>query len=641
MRSWLIIAVLFVAVGACNGEPEPATDAPDSTGDVDTTSDADAPRPEVSDRCCPSGICGFGEVCIDGACQPQPAPGGCYAAAECAPGQICEGATSCACDDAACSPAAGQCVYPAGCCNAASDCASGEVCHEGQCRAVPAMAGACWTTAQCTGGLVCEDTKSCPCGATGCEAAPGLCGVAGACCASDGECGPNGRCVAGSCRPKPQGNRCLLDTDCAGGARCAGAYLCACGDTKCLVPTTEGVCTSAETCCDSASDCSPSAVCVDGKNCLPKPGGDRCYVDGHCGRGRTCEGALVCTCGELCPTGVSQLGHCRTTTTPCVKSTDCASGMRCVLPDRAYCVESPPPTVGVCVEDVDTGCWGADDCPAGQRCASERVCTDPSGCSESNRAGNCVEPAREDECCDSHRECRPGWSCRNASSDVTCPPTDTASCLPLPIFGETCWNAFDCPPGLVCDGVRLFACGSLTFNRGGFCIQADGLPCLTAADCGQGYACAKDEDCAVNPCVNGVNCPVAGTCRPRAPGTCWSHSECGAGNWCKGLQVCPVNDTCTYPDEPGVCAPRGEAGDCCSSYKGCAGGFQCLSAATKTGCFLDVSSVCVPTTTFNQTCFSNSDCLPSRECVGAKICPCGVDACATPPQAGTCELKAP
>ncbi|MEZ4267293.1 MAG: hypothetical protein R3F39_13015 [Myxococcota bacterium] len=642
MRSTNLIAGILLALVACGGDATPSADVADAAETrVDVAGDTDASRPTPSDRCCPSGLCGFGEVCIEGGCQPAPAAGQCYAAAECASGQICDAAVVCGCDDDACVPQAGRCAYPAGCCNADGDCGAGELCHEGQCRALPTATGACWTNAQCSGGLICEGGTSCPCGISGCAATPGLCGVAGVCCASDGECGAKGRCVAGSCRPRSDGKRCLLDGDCAAGSRCAGAYLCPCGKENCLVPTTEGVCTAAATCCDDVDDCASSSVCVDGKNCLVKPGGDRCYADGHCGRGRKCDGAIICDCDGLCPTGVSQPGNCRTTTTACVKDADCAAGTRCVIPDRAYCIDSPPPTVGVCVEQVDEGCWSGDDCPSDMRCASERICTDPAGCSETNQPGSCVLPAREDECCNSHRECNPGWQCRNASSEITCPPTYTAVCVPEPIYGETCWNYDDCPPGLVCNGVRLFACGSLTFNRGGFCEQPDGMPCLTGAECGLGYACAKDENCAVNPCVNGTNCTVSGVCRARLPDTCWSHSGCGAGKWCKGLQVCPTDDTCTFKDTPGVCAPYAQSGECCSSYLGCAPGLRCISAATKTGCVLDVSSVCVPNPVFNQSCFSDMDCLPSRTCVGATVCPCGVDSCTTPPKSGTCVLKAP
>ena len=82
-----------------------------------------------------------------------------------------------------------------------------------------------------------------------------------------------------------------------------------------------------------------------------------------------------------------------------------------------------------------------------------------------------------------------------------------------------------------------------------------------------------------------------------------------------------------------------EIGACCDSYKACQAGARCISAVTGTGCVLDVSSICAPYVQFNITCFSDNDCEPSRECIGAELCSCGLAGCDGPPVAGTCTLK--
>ncbi|MGM0578663.1 MAG: hypothetical protein ACQEXJ_23260 [Myxococcota bacterium] len=646
------ITCLLLLASACSdggGGAEPDVDAPaDVAGDeVEVTPDAVDADGATGARCCPTGVCGLGEICLEGSCHPVPGENGCYADGECAAGQQCEGASFCPCDDPDCEPEVGTCRWPEGCCNTDSECPGDAVCHQGVCRDVPEGAG-CWADAHCKAGRVCDGVESCPCGAEGCEASPGFCSLPGMCCLSDDECGPDGLCVGERCVPAPEEDHCFSGDDCDGATRCVGAYVCPCGDDTCLVPTTPGVCTAEEeVCCDNPADCSETAVCVEGRACLDVPGGGECWVDEHCGPGRVCEDATVCTCGELCPTGSSVPGSCHTQTTACSDDADCAAGMRCAIPDTAWCPDAPAPTEGVCVEQVDEGCWSRDDCATGERCSDEQVCTDPAGCDEPNRPGRCVPLADQDHCCDSHRECGPGLECRNSNTTMTCPPNSTASCVSEPVFGETCWNFEDCPEGLVCNGHRLLGCGSLfQKSKNGFCESPEGMPCKTGIDCGDGFTCARDEDCPVMPseCGTGSNCPTSGLCQQKVAGRCWTHSACADDEYCEGLRVCPADTACADPDEPGTCEPLGQAGDCCDSYHGCAPGLRCISAVDMEACDLDLSSVCVPRIDpFDDvSCFTDADCdSAARHCVGAQVCPCGISDCEGPPQAGSCELKQP
>jgi hypothetical protein len=434
---------------------------------------------------------------------------------------------------------------------------------------------------------------------------------------------------------------CYSDVDCEGNKVCAGAYICPCNDATCIVPSTPGVCIPAEgACCIDGSDCAQTALCVAGEACEPAPGGNQCYLDPHCGPGRVCSGADLCGCEDLCPTGASVAGTCRTLVSTCKKDVDCGVGLVCATPDQAWCPDKPNPVNGVCVPEVDEGCWNADDCKGDERCAAEVICTDLAGCSQPNTPGFCLPYPLKGDCCDSHLDCEPGMECRNSNTTVTCPPTTSAVCLPAPKYGEDCWNYLDCPSGQACNKAWICACNARCGkSHEGWCGSMMGQGCHTDVDCGTGYTCVRDEQCKLNPCYNSAECPTAGTCKSNINAYCWSNNSCGGGQYCDGLRVCPVDTTCEDPDQPGVCAPLEQIGECCDSYKACEAGGRCISAVNGTGCILDVSSICVPYVQFNITCFSNDDCEPSRECQGAALCPCGLAGCDDPPAPGSCVLK--
>ncbi len=650
LASALGLAMLALPLIACsdsggtNGGDGGAADVTsDTTSGADATPDGVAGRDDEDDHCCPAGVCPLGEVCLDGSCHPAPGSNGCYVDGECADGQSCAGALQCACDGPTdCQPSAGACTWPDGCCNTDSECAPDHNCVMGNCYAAPDEASTCWVDGNCKVGEVCKDVEGCACGDAGCIPTPGHCSLPGACCLSDAECGDDGVCLGNRCSPSPAAGQCYSDADCGAGTSCAGAFVCPCGDTSCLIPTTPGVCTSAEVCCKDASDCPPTAVCVDGKSCVNPPANNKCFVDGHCGAGRVCEGAQVCACGDLCP-GPDIAGTCKTLMTPCVSQGDCPGGQRCVIPDAAWCPDSGTPTQGVCVEDVDSGCWRATDCGFNKRCTAEKICLDPSGCNEPNTPGTCNVLSIEDGCCDSHLDCIDGTRCRNANTTITCPPQPTAVCLPEPQFGERCWNYLDCSDGDVCNFNFICSCGSRCKNSHmGWCGSPIGQPCKTNVDCGSGYSCAKDEECPVNPCFDGnFDCSIGGLCQPNLPGACWSQFQCGGDSYCADLQVCPANTECNEPDIPGACTPFRLLGECCDSHYACEPGLRCVSGATKTACTLDVSSVCVQRTDDKINCFSDADCDPSRTCVGAEVCLCGLEGCDSLPKPGTCELTTP
>lgn len=631
-----------VALLGC-GEDKPGSDAVDTVDtQVDTTPDTADTAP-TGTECCPLGTCSDSKAsCVSGACLPKLAGGtSCYVDGQCPLGSECQGETFCACGATDCVPAAGQCAFPEGCCNGDGTCDGGKACINGVCRA--RTSDTCWRDDQCQSGQVCEGVLAPACGQRGAEA-PGHCGLAGICCVSDAECGGGNSaavCRGGRCVEPAPADHCWTDAECGAGKTCLGESLCACepgasDPAKCALPSTPGVCgVRADKCCGAATDCGNGEVCVEGE-CAKAPdrAKNECWVDGHCGVGRVCEGASVCGCNEDGCTE-SVVGHCKTSVVECGGDAECPSTMRCVLPDQALCPDEAAPTRGVCVEKVDGGCWDAADCHTDLRCAGEKICRKPGGCDAPNVPGNCIEKAKRWQCCDAHNDCAAGFDCRNSDSTVTCPPSASAVCLNEPTYGENCWNVEDCPAGLACVRVWICGCnGKCFFNHMGYCEPPTN--CQSDIDCGEGAVCARDPECFYSPCTTAATCQIGGLCQPKIEGGCWTHDECGAGNYCEGLRICPSDTTCSLPDQPGLCAPRKKLGECCTSFRGCEAGLRCLSPSQGTGCTLDLTSVCVPALTPGNSCYGDDDCDESQRCEGERVCPCGVESCATPPAAGTC-----
>jgi Kazal-type serine protease inhibitor domain./Protein metal binding site. len=109
------------------------------------------------------------------------------------------------------------------------------------------------------------------------------------------------------------------------------------------------------------------------------------------------------------------------------------------------------------------------------------------------------------------------------------------------------------------------------------------LPCTSDKDCPMGQACTAHEYCP--PCVYAdPPCKV----------------PCKMVQWCEDQGCCETDADCTSSEGPGVC----------------------------------VSGVCkqVPPP---GACWSDADCGPGQECVGASVCPCGA-LCILPDHPGKC-----
>lgn len=644
-RSALLTLLASCFLASCGDTKSSPDVQPDDVADTASPDTKDVDTRAPGNDCCPTGNCpNLGDMCLQGACVPRPTSAdGCYFDGQCATGETCEGETFCACGEENCAPSPGECTFPSGCCGSDADC-PGAACVAGACRKAD-KAGECWRDGECGEGEVCEGAAPTPCSGAGEPGGtPGHCALPGACCKVDAECGA-GVCRGGRCVAAAADGHCWGDGECGAGETCLGESLCACtvgasSTGACRVPSTPGSCgKAAEACCAGDSDCADGELCVEGECAkLPNREKDECWVDGHCGVGRLCEGASLCGCKDDGCTA-STIGQCRTKTVTCSGDADCPVAMRCVRPDQGLCLE-PGGAVGdsqdgVCVEDVDGGCWQAGDCHIDLRCGDEKVCRDPAGCDAPNVPGDCKAKVKRWDCCDAHNDCGPGYQCRNQDSSLTCPPSSSAVCLNEPIFGESCWNVEDCPAGKSCYRVWICGCnGKCYFNNMGQCETPTN--CQSDADCGEGWVCAKDPECLSSPCTTISTCQVGGQCQVKVEGGCWNHDECGSGRYCEGLKICPSDTSCAIPDQPGICADRAGLGECCTSFRGCEPGLRCVSVGQRSGCKTDFTSVCVPAVTPGTSCFADDDCDLTQRCEGASICPCGLDDCEGPPRAGAC-----
>ena len=100
----------------------------------------------------------------------------------------------------------------------------------------------------CCTGLVCRTSSG---GRAFCVTPDDTCFVGGepGCCLDDADCADGTRCHLfecrhsgdGVCKPLPVGTECWSDRDCSGGATCAGAVVCGCGES-CFAPDEPGIC---------------------------------------------------------------------------------------------------------------------------------------------------------------------------------------------------------------------------------------------------------------------------------------------------------------------------------------------------------------------------------------------------------------
>ena len=347
--------------------------------------ESECPSEDTQGKCFPEGQgccltdadCGLGEACVDDLCKANPGEGQCWADSQCDLDQTCQGAVSCSCLATSCAgETPGSCQGSLDCCSTDAECDGSQVCVNDACHD-PVGGGTCWTDNDCVdAGATCVGAAMCECGVPCAGEQAGTCsgGLENGCCESDSDCDAGSSCVGSVCKEKPSQGSCWSIDDCLVGQVCDGASVCPC-NTPCFQEDVLGTC-KAETppgCCADTGDCQAGQICLEGV-CNPEPLAKTCYSDGDCGVQEICYGATICPCGTNC---VSDMGVCEAADCCADTMPECGEGNICVPPFG--CVSAP----------TEGQCWHDQDCPAGEFCDGEFICSCTADCAEPNTAGTC------------------------------------------------------------------------------------------------------------------------------------------------------------------------------------------------------------------------------------------------------------
>ncbi len=573
----------------------------------------------LGNSCTVNAQCASGN-CIDGVCCNTTCLGTCQAcdvagslgtcaniaanvdpANEC-PNGACTGAATCQGDTQT------PCVVP-------SDCAN-NLCVDGYCCDAP-----------CSG--LCEACSSALKGA----GVNGVCGPIGA------NLDPSNECAAGECNgaktcEAPDGLACMTGAQCQSG-HCVDGVCCNtdCSGTcrACNVPNSVGTCANVPLNQDPVNECNPGSC--DGLGACQINTGNACSSNaqcstGFCVDGVCCNSACTGTC-QACTSvlkGGGNNGECG----PIAGSTD----------PQNECVQEPASTCG------NTGfCSGQGNCslyPNGTTCATA-ACT---GQSTKSNPDTCNGVG---QCQDGGSQSCQAYACNGGNCNLTCTAdTDCATgnfcksmaCEPKKPSGVVCAAGNECTSGNCVDGVccstactdeckscglpgslgvcanipsgqadALPACGGIQVcNGSGKCVDANGQPCATNAEC---FSTLCVDGVCCNTACNGL-CSACSTAKTGAANGVCSPVSSGQDpeNECSGAAACNGMGACGLLADGSVCAMASECasgncadGFCCNNT--CTGTCKACSAA-KTG---GVNGVCSNVATNND---------PDNECVASE-----------------------
>ena len=479
--------------------------------------------------CCTTDAdCSDGTVCVDGgggkgACETAPSVGACWAVADCAAGETCEGASVCPCDVDCDNVAPGACVPvapPEGCCSSDTDCVDGAVCVDGaggkgSCEKAPAPdTGQCWSGADCAADETCDGAATCPCDLDCDNVEPGTCvgpePVGEGCCVTGADCDDGSVCVdtgggKGACELAAPAGKCWSAADCGAGQVCLSPLTCPC-DMDCgnVEP---GICApTAEECCVTSADCTGDEICVDTGDdkgrCVPpaKPGD--CWTAADCGAGLVCSGTALCPCGVPC--AAIAPGKCSAPAGCCTTDSDCAGD--------AVCAGAADGGPGTCeLAPAGGACWDDGDCGAGQACFGAALC--PCGVLCGGVSPGLCGPVGA--CCVADADCGDGLVCAAPEGAAA------GQCGSAADVGE-CWSSAECAPDEGCVGIQACQCGASCKNIGPGKCTAD----PPAGACSVFLSCEEAAPTCAPPLV------------PTNKNGCWS---------------CGFPDTCTCSDSFAVC----------------------------------------------------------------------------------------
>jgi hypothetical protein len=601
--------------------------------------------------------------CINGSCGKKPIGAACGGGPECNSG-FCEQGVCCG---AACTGTCRSCNVPGSvgtCTNVpdgsdplgqcadqgATTCGSDGACDgKAACR-LYASGTQCIPPA-CTGGTAtlpgrCDGMGMCARGTQQpCE--PYACGTSGACrtaCTTSADCSGGNVCNGTICGKKVNGADCAAGTECASGSCqqgvcCAGACTGIC--MSCALAASRGVCTAipASTdplnqCADSgANSCGTDGSCNGAGACrLYAPGlscgaqmctGSTQMLAGRCDGAGTCMPGATQPCAPYLCSGTSCLASC-TTSAECTTGNVCTASSCGLKPLGAACAAGTECNSGFCAQGVccRTACTGTCMSCAltgtGGTCSTVPAGQDPlNQCADQGAAG-----------CGTDGTCDGSGGCRRYLNGTSCA---AATCSMGSYTPERTCNGAG-----VCQTTTPISCGAYACNTNATCRTS----CTGDADCtapnicnaGQctkkplGTPCTGATECASGLCQQGVCCSSSctGTCRSCAlagsAGTCTmvpvgqdplsqcadnGATTCGTDGACDGAGACRLYAAGT------VCVAAACTGSTYSPARTCNGTGTCQTTSPST-C---APYQCGTNAACRTTCATSSDCTSPNTCL--------------------------
>ncbi|MBI4508286.1 MAG: CRTAC1 family protein [Deltaproteobacteria bacterium] len=518
--------------GPCEGVVCKPVDSCHAAGTCDpVTGKCTSPQLADDTPCDDGTACTFGDSCQQGAC----VAGGnveCRPVDECHEAGTCDPKTGCSnpvkADGAACGDGnactkndrckAGACVGEAVTCTSLGPCFEQAACSPatGECVALPKADGASCDP----GGLgKCEEGT---CGSGKCDVKPKACvppdscHLAGACVPETGECEYPTRDDGALC---DDGDACTTGEICRHGACDGGAPL------KC----------GAVDSCHEAGQCDPSRGCLVGapKNSGSCNDGNACTEEDTCRDGKCRGREITCTASDACV----QVVGCDARTGKCLEA-PVPNGVSC--DDRNACTLGTTCQNGACAGGRMVTCQPKDDCHAEGTCdpvtgacsnpikADGTTCNDGNLCTQKDRcvAGACT--GADEVACEAPAECKEPGTCN--------PATGTCSYKWKP-DGVGCDDSDLCSSGDRCISGRCLPTSYITCSDP--CLENGGCNPTTGACVGtakpNGVGCEDGDPCTLSACQGG-------TCTTVTTMPCTPLDACHAAGQCDS-----ASGRCTNP----------------------------------------------------------------------------------------------